>query len=436
MSDMRPSVARSGAGLASKSGPIGAGLTRSGAGATPPRGQECWQAPDMPKTPVNLRRRAELEKRFQIHRRGTWVAGAAGLLGSWAVACAPVPLPDGDRRVALRGTTEQVILPTYAELRSRGADLSARLDELANDPEATDLAATRQAYLDVRAPLQEALAFGFGPAAELHSQAALDQSPLDTTKVDAELASESELTPQHLRTLGANKRGLHAIEYLLFPEDDPALEAALLADDPAGERRRRFASAAGQLVADGAQQLWAAWEPQNGGYARRFSEPGGPESASASVQAGLDTLLNEAVVVSEVIANVKLGKPLGVTTGGQVDAAAQESERAGASLSDMRSSLRGIRNVYFGAREEPAEPSLSTLVHAKSPSADLHARAALADAEAALLAVPEPFTQALEESPETVRAAYDALKNLKRVLATEVLSSLGASLKFSDADGD
>ena len=38
--------------------------------------------------------------------------------------------------------------------------------------------------------------------------------------------------------------------------------------------------------------------------------------------------------------------------------------------------------------------------------------------------------------PETVTAAYDAMKGLKRVLATEVLSSLGASLKFSDNDGD
>jgi predicted lipoprotein len=66
----------------------------------------------------------------------------------------------------------------------------------------------------------------------------------------------------------------------------------------------------------------------------------------------------------------------------------------------------------------------------------VHARAALADAEAALLAIPEPFTDALTDSPETAQAAYDSLKALKRVLATEVLSSLGASLKFSDNDGD
>jgi predicted lipoprotein len=193
---------------------------------------------------------------------------------------------------------------------------------------------------------------------------------------------------------------------------------------------------AAQLVADNAEALRAAWDPEMGGYSRRFAEPGKADSVSVNVQAGLDTLLNETVVLSEIIANVKLGKPLGSATGGKVDVTAQESERAGTSLSDMASNLRGIRNIYFGARDDSAEPNLSLLVRAKSPGADVHAREALDAAAAAVAAIPEPFGDALNDSPETVTAAYDAVKALKRVLATEVLSSLGASLKFSDNDGD
>jgi predicted lipoprotein len=389
----------------------------------------------------------ELEKHFQVQQRAVWF-GSPGPVGSpgmgralrWlllaVVGCAPVPLPDGERRVALQGTTERVILPTHAELSERSQNLSTLLDELASEPAAADLATIREAYLSTRSPLEEAQAFAFGPATELRSFKSIDLAPADTVKIDAELASESELTPAHLRMLGSDKRGLHAIEYLLFPADDAAVEAALLADDVGGERRRQFVSAAGQLVAAGARELEQAWSPENGDYAGRFSHPGGPDSVAADVQAGLDTLLNETVVLSEVVANAKLGKPLGTATGGRVEPAAQESERASASVSDMLSNLRGIRNVYFGARDDGQAVSLSSLVHAKSPSADANARAALANAEAALRDMPEPFEHALLDSPETVTAAYDAVKALKRVLATEVLGTLGASLRFSDNDGD
>jgi putative iron-regulated protein len=379
---------------------------------------------------ANLGSLVELERHFQVQG-----ALAAALLLA-LLGCAPLPLSDGERRVALQQTTEQVILPTHAELSARTADLATLLSELEVEPAAADLPALRQAYLDVRGPLQESRAFGFGPATELHSDAALDQSPIDPAKIDAELSGDVELTPQHLGTLGANKRGLHAIEYLLFPEDDAAWEQALLEDTTAGARRRKFLSSAGELVAGSAVELEQAWEPSEGGYARRFSEPGGPDSVASSVQAGLDTLLNEAVFLSEVVANAKLGKPLGSDTGGEVDVAAQESQRSAASLADMAGNLRGIRNVYFGTRDGSVGPSLSSLVQGKSPSTDLHARQALDAAEQALLAVPEPLTQALLEDPESVNAAYEAIKTLKRVLATEVLGSLGASLKFNDNDGD
>lgn len=383
----------------------------------------------------------ELEKHFQVQRRAKrwgWLllgcvlcAGAPSVVG-----CAPEPLPDGDRRVALQGTTERVILPTHRELRERSSELSALLDELASDPTTADLPATRQAYLDVRGPLEEAEAFAFGPAEELNTFKSIDDSPVDTVKIDAELASDSELNAARVRQLGTNKRGLHAIEYLLFPSDDAELEAALLADDVAGERRRRFASGAGQLVADAARALDEAWLPEKGGYARRFSEPGAPDSVEATVQLCLDTLLNQTVVLSEVLANVKLGKPLGAGTGGRIDASLQESGRARASLGDMLSNLRGVRSIYLGSRDDAKVTSLSSLVHAKSPAADMHALAALDEAEAALRDVPEPLDDALNDSPEQVQKAYDAVKSLKRVLATEVLSTLGASLKFSDNDGD
>lgn len=385
----------------------------------------------MRKCLVNRSTALELEKRFQVP-----ALPVVGLLTALSLSCAPVPLADGERRAALRQATEQVILPTYSDLAANTAELAELLEQLALAPEQTALGDIRQTYLATRGPLEESEAFGFGPAEELRSAAAIDQQPIDGAKIDAELESDVELTSEHLRSMGANKRGLHAIEYLLFPEDDQELEAALLDTTAAGARRRQFLATAAALVASSASELNEAWQPDGGGYARRFSEPGGSDSVSADVQSGLDTLLNQAVFLSEVIANDKLGRPLGSATGGEVDPSAQESERSGASLSDALGNLRGVRNVYLGSRDGSVGPSLSKLVRAKSPATDLHARQALDDAEASLRAIPEPLTAALTDAPELVTAAFDSLKTLKRVLATEVLGTLGASLKFNDNDGD
>ncbi|RYZ07720.1 MAG: hypothetical protein EOO73_10315 [Myxococcales bacterium] len=386
----------------------------------------------MPKKLIKLVSCTEFEKHFQVRPRLAAALGALLLL----LGCSPVSISDGERRVALGQTTEQVILPTYAELRDRSAELAALLEELAAAPAEGDLSAIRAAYLDVRSPLEEAEAFAFGPAADSSATAALDQFPIDPAKIDAALSSDAELSVKYLRSLGANKRGLHGIEYLLFPAEDSELEGALLSPEPSGERRRQYAASAARIVAEEAEELHDAWAPEGGDYAGKFSRPGAEESVSSNVQAGLDTLLNETVVLTEAIANLKLGKPLGVTTGGTIDPAAQESERASASLSDMLANLRGIRNVYLGTRDGSVGTSLSSLVHAKSASVDVRVRTAIEEAEAAVRAVPEPFTTALERHPAAVQAAYDAAKALKRVLATEVLGTLGASLKFSDNDGD
>src|ERR1041384_1287099 len=112
----------------------------------------------MPKMTRKSRSFAELEKRFQVRARR--MASLGSLLGL-LLGCSPVPISDGERRVALRETTAQVILPTYTELSDRTAELGALLEELAATPERADLGAIRAAYLDARAPLKEAEAFAF-----------------------------------------------------------------------------------------------------------------------------------------------------------------------------------------------------------------------------------------------------------------------------------
>ena len=51
-------------------------------------------------------------------------------------------------------------------------------------------------------------------------------------------------------------------------------------------------------------------------------------------------------------------------------------------------------------------------------------------------AIPVPYRSALVDQRLEVAAAHAAVKELKRILATEVIGSLGATLKFNANDGD
>jgi predicted lipoprotein len=374
-----------------------------------------------------------IENEKQVHFQVAAVV-AVGVL-AFQSGCAPTALGDGPRRVAVTKTTERVILPTYADLSKMTGELSSSLDDLADQPSSADLAALREQYLAVRAPLEESRAFSFGPADERHSLTQLDQAPVDGAKLDAELAADTELTVEHVASLGANKRGLHAIEYLLYSPEQDAADAALVDAGIDGARRRQFLSALGELVSKEAHALEHAWSPDGDDYFDLLTQPGGPDSAFANVQGAVDLLLNQLVIASENAERSKLGRPLGVDGGG-VDPSRQESERSGASLLELRAAVRGIHNLYRGDRERDTDESLSHLVHSRSPSADVHTLAAFEAAEQALEAIPEPFTTALEQNNKRVEAAYEAMKELRRLLATEVIGSLGGSLKFSDNDGD
>ena len=136
------------------------------------------------------------------------------------------------------------------------------------------------------------------------------------------------------------------------------------------------------------------------------------------------------------VADTRIGKPLGLATGGAPQPALEESGPSDNSLADMAASLRGIRAIYTGARAAAGTGGIGAIVAAQSPATDREVRDLLDRAIDAVGAIPRPFRAAIVDQRALVQAAYDAVKELKRVLATEVLAALGATLKFNDNDGD
>lgn len=373
-------------------------------------------------------------------------AVAAACLLALATTCTPVPLGDGPRRQTVRALATDVVRPALADVAARTAELAASVRALAAAPDQATLDAAQAAWRAARAPWKECEAFAFGPAADARLAVAIDQFPVEPAKLEAEIAGTAVLTADHVETIGADRKGFHAIEHLAFGAGDDAAVLASLTTDASAARRRDLLVALAENLERKTRELERAWSPDGGGYAELVATPGASNATYPTIKAVIDAFVNESVFLTELVADARIGKPFGLATGGTPQPTLEESGPSDNSLADMASSLRGIRAIYAGARgdadddggpgDNPSAGGIGALVAARSPATDREVYERLADAIAAIEAVPRPFRTAVLDHPAQVQAAYDAVKELKRLLGTEVLGVLGATLKFNDNDGD
>jgi predicted lipoprotein len=310
-----------------------------------------------------------------------------------------------------------VIVPGFEEVAIRTEAMRGAIELLAATPAQAELDAARAAWRAARVAWKETDAYRFGPAKDLSLTASIDQA-IDQDRIGLELAGTATFTEAYVETLGANVKGFHAIELLVFgPLTD-------LTTDALAPRRRDLVVAYAQNLAKKARELRDAW---TGGYATTFTEPGASNTDYPTAKAVIDALANEIVFQSEVVADARLGKPMGLATGGVPQPDLEESGPSDNSVTDMASSLHGIEAVYGG---------LGKLVASQSSDTDAEVRTRLVEAAAAVAAIPRPYRTALTDQRAELPAAHAAVKELKVILATEVIGVLGATLKFNDNDGD
>jgi hypothetical protein len=325
-----------------------------------------------------------------------------------------------------------VILPTYRDFDTRTEALAGALAALESAPTAATLTEAQSAWRAVRVPwgLQEA--FHVGPSEELHLGALVDQVP-STTGIDSLLAGDTPLTETAVAELGANRKGMLAMEYVLFDaEAGNTVVLSRLTDGATGVRRRAYLKALGAVLHANATGVRAAWEPEQGNYVAQLANAGNEGSRYTTQKDAVDEVVNRLIASLET-AELKLSKPLGFETGGTLRPELEETRRSDNSLEDLDSTLRGAERVWSGPN---GDGGLSSLVSASNQRLDKTVREELASVRAALQSIPPPLRTALKNDRESVETARAALANLRATLSSEVVANLGVTLGFNDNDGD
>lgn len=346
------------------------------------------------------------------------LAAALVVVGAVCVALAGCGAGTPDRGDVLGDLADEVIAPAYERLAASTQALAGATAELCSTLDPDDWAAASRALEEARADWSYSEAMWVGPVMERRSWAVIDWpiSPAEIEDLIADTAVEIDYD-RLARRIGADQRGLGAVDYLLGPPGAADL------DDLADPRRCAYLAGVAEVAAAEAALLPADWADDfedEGPYRAVFTDPDG---------SGLDDVVNDAVFLLEAITDLELGAALG-EMGREADPSRIGEGPAGLGAADLVDRLEGLRAVLIGP---DGAGGLSPLL-----GDDLTGRLAarFASAAAAVAAIEPPLLDAVATSPQTVSAARAAIKDLQITIVTEVVSRLGVTIGFSDADGD
>ncbi|MBL4687190.1 MAG: imelysin family protein [Nannocystaceae bacterium] len=338
------------------------------------------------------------------------------------------------REALLESLAATVFTPTYAEFETASAALAVASAEVCAAPGMTSLTAAREAWRTTRAPLKRAEAWSFGPIASLGVDSAVDFWPVRTDAVEAAITSGEEPTQAWVTAQGTAAKGLPVIEYLLFAPlgEDSAIVASLDPQTPQGEHRCAVVAALGERVAARAAELHLAWRPDGGDYSGRLSADGDDTPDNPSLRMAVSDVVNGMIFVLQDITDGKLGRPLGLKSGGTPQPDDVESRFSDRGRADIVANIEGVRDVYLGV----GGLGLTDVVAPLNGELDTSIRTQLDAAIAAVEALSDPLRLSVLDDPASVHTVRDVVRDLRRLFEVDVAGLLGINVALSDNDGD
>lgn len=367
-------------------------------------------------------------------KKALWLSFALVAMAAPLASCFHQPF---DNEAMLESLGTEVIIPTYASFAERAAVLTRSAEVFCDAPSVTHLEDLQAQWEQARVPWKQMEAIDFGPYDDQPWRLGpkIDSWPVREDTVEQNLASDQPLTFERVRTLGASSRGLPVLEYLIF--DEQGVDEALARfEGPTGTRRCDYVRALAQDLQSNAQAMVQAWSPDGDDYLGALVASGEPGAPFMSAREASNEIVNRMLFLVENIMRVKLGRPLGLDSGGDPRPEEVESPYSGDSIEDILANLDGLENLYRGRFEDRRGVGVQRWVRWYDPAVDRRVIASMLEARWAIEDIPEPLKGAVIEHEDSVRQAYDAMRELRNTIGVDVINALAGSVTFNQTDGD
>lgn len=334
-----------------------------------------------------------------------------------------------DRSTLLSDLTHRVVVPGYAALDVAATELLQHAQTFQTAPDADRLHQVRLAWNTAMDRWMACEMFRFGPQYTSNLNQRIAYRPVNTALIESEIAGTGPIDAAYLANTGVTRKGMHALEHLLYQGEAAAVLTAFTTGDHAERRRTYLASACADIAARIAEdhQAWT-----DGGQSEAFIG-----ATQSNISGSLNLIVNAWIEHIELVRRDKVQGPSGIESTGTPAPTLAENRLSGRSIANIRIAAEQWRHILSSGDGLGLDDNLIA-INAQYQGEPL-ALKILQECQAvtsACDAITTPLDQAVISEAEAVQTLFLALKRLTVLTKVDMASQLGVIITFSDNDGD
>jgi uncharacterized protein len=328
-----------------------------------------------------------------------------------------------DQTPLLTNFSQNIIIPAYQDHLSNVETLETKVNNFIATLTVESLTEARSAWQTAALSWKRAEIFNFGPVDDLSVETAMDFWPVSTTGIESSVTAYDG-TSTYLDGIGSNKKGLAAIEYMLFHAGQETI-----INEFAEEKRREYIALLMAELSDRIEGLLLTWVTT---YADQFVESTGTDSRASAV-----LVSNQMLILIEDVKNYKLGTPFGMSSG-TPHPELVESPFAGYSMEMIRANIEAIEMVFTGGTGAGFDDYLNAYPRKSdgNESLTMVIEKQILKCKVASAAITVPLEEAITTQGYQVEELITDLTVLNAYLKTDMMSRLNLVVTFTDNDGD
>jgi len=300
----------------------------------------------------------------------------------------------------LTSFSTNVAQATYNDLKAKASTLNDDIQSFVTAQDETKLAKLRTDWKAARQAWEQSESFLFGPVATADIDPRIDSWPINQEDLDKELAkTDEEFTEEYIDGLGANIKGFHPIEYLIFGTGGNKAATDFT------ETELKYLSGLGLNLKKLTAEAATAWDPATASsYTTALTKAGAGSTVYPTQLAAFVEIVEAMAGICEEVADEKIGSVYDAQ-----DPSLEESPYAESSLTDFKNNIIGVQNVYLGKYSADGT-SLEDLVKKYNLALDGEIKAAINAAITSLENIDGTFGEAVSKGANVkVQNAIDAI---------------------------